>query len=103
MTIKGLEEFSEEDIRIMIADYIDDILSSSDICEKEFRYLDMKLVGSRINGNSRKDSDLDVVVYYSGVMREDSAFNIFNDDSYRLYINGIMVDINTVNILDKEI
>ena len=96
MIIKGLEEFSEADIRIMIADYIDDILASSDITEKEFKYLDMKLVGSRINDNSREDSDLDVILFYSGTMREDSAFNLFNDDAYRLHINEIVVDINPI-------
>lgn len=78
MTIKGLEEYNEEDIRIMIANYIEDILSSSDICEKEFSYLDMKLVGSRITGNSRGDSDLDVAIYYSGVMIEDKKSDQFS-------------------------
>ena len=60
----------------------------------EFKYIDMELVGSRITRNYRKDSDLDVVIYYSGNMKEDGAFNLFNDDSYRLYIDDVMVDIN---------
>lgn len=101
MTIKGLEKLFEQDIITMVADYVDSILSSLEISEKEFKYLDMKLVGSRINGNSRENSDLDVILYYSGAMREDCAFNLLNDDTYRLYIDGIMVDINPINHNDK--
>lgn len=95
MIVKGLEEYDVLDIRMMIAEYIDDVLSYVD--ENEFKYIDMELIGSRINGNSREDSDLDVVVYYSGSMREDDAFNILNNDDYRLYIDDIMVDINPKN------
>lgn len=73
MLIKGLENYSESDIRIMIADYIDDLLLG--VTEEEFKYIDKKLVGSRINGNNRKDSDLCVVLYYSGKMKEDRLLN----------------------------
>lgn len=100
MIIKGLEEYSESDIRMIITDYIDDVLLG--ISEGEFKYIDMKLVGSRINGNNRKDSDLDVVVYYSGTMKEDWAFNLFNDDSYRLFIDNIIVDINPKNTKNSK-
>lgn len=100
MIIKGLERYSECDIRMIIADYIDDILIG--VSEDEFKYIDMKLVGSRINGNNREDSDLDVVVYYSGTMREDGAFNLLNDDSYRLFIDNIMVDINPKNTKNSK-
>lgn len=96
MIIHGLENYDESDIRIMIADYIDDLLLG--VNEDEFKYIDMKLVGSRINGNNRDDSDLDVVVYYSGSMREDGLFNLFNDYSNRLFIDNIPVDINPINL-----
>ena len=87
-----LNGLSETDIRLMIADYIDDLLLG--LTEEEFKYIDMELVGSRINGNNREDSDLDVILYYSGTMREDGLFNLLNDDSSRLYICDIVVDIN---------
>ncbi|MBQ0035369.1 MAG: nucleotidyltransferase domain-containing protein [Firmicutes bacterium] len=93
MNINDLDEY---DIRILIADYIDDLLL--DVREDEFKYIDMELVGSRINGNNREDSDLDVIVYYSGSVKEDSAFNLLNDEIYRLHIDGIMVDINPKNV-----
>ena len=91
--IKGL---SETDIRLKIADYIDDLLIG--LTEEEFKYIDMELVGSRISGTNRENSDLDVVLYYSGTMREDGLFNLLNDDSSRLYIGDIVVDINPKNI-----
>ena len=87
-----INDLSETDIRLMIADYIDDLLLG--LTEDEFKYIDMELVGSRINGNNRVDSDLDVILYYSGTMREDGLFNLLNDDSSRLYIGDIVVDIN---------
>lgn len=96
MIINGLEKYDESDIRIMIAEYIDDLLFGTK--EDEFKYIDMKFVGSRVNGNNREDSDLDVVVYYSGKMKEDGLFNLLNDDSNRLFIDGIMVDINPINV-----
>lgn len=92
MIINGLENYDEFDIRIMIADYIDDLLLG--VSEDEFKYIDMELVGSRVNGNNREDSDLDVVLYYSGTMTEDGLFNLLNDYSSRLFIDDVMVDIN---------
>ena len=93
-----LNDLSETDIRLMIADYIDDLLIG--LTEQEFKYIDMELVGSRINGNYRDDSDLDVVLYYSGTMREDSLFNLLNNDSTRLFIDDIMVDINPKRVFN---
>lgn len=92
MIINGLENYDEFDIRIMIADYIDDLLLG--VSEDEFKYIDMELVGSRVNGNNRENSDLDVVLYYSGTMTEDGLFNLLNDYSSRLFIDDVMVDIN---------
>ena len=92
MIINGLENYVEFDIRIMIADYIDDLLLG--VSEDQFKYIDMELVGSRVNGNNREDSDLDVVLYYSGTMTEDGLFNLLNDYSSRLFIDDVMVDIN---------
>lgn len=91
-----LNGLSETDIRLKIADYVDDLLVG--LTEEEFKYIDMELVGSRINGNNREDSDLDVILYYSGTMREDGLFNLLNDDLCRLYIDNIVVDINPKNI-----
>lgn len=92
LKINGLENYDEYDIRIIIANYIDNLLIG--VAEKEFKYKSMELIGSRISGKNRKNSDLDVIVYYSGSMKEDGAFNLLNDNSYRLYIDGILVDIN---------
>lgn len=54
--------------------------------------------GSRLRGNARPDSDLDVVVFYSGRIKEDSLFNILNEDNNRLTCDGFTVDINPIQV-----
>lgn len=96
MIINGLDNYNELEIKRIILDYINNLLE--DIDDNEFNYVCIELIGSRIKGNNRIDSDLDAIVYYSGKMKEDSAFNLFNDESYRLHIDDIVVDINPKKI-----
>lgn len=50
--------------------------------------------GSRLNGSSHKDSDLDFAVFYIGNMKEDSVFNIFNEDDF--LIEDVLCDFNPI-------
>ena len=52
------------------------------------------VVGSRCRGIEKENSDLDVVVEYTGSTREDDLFNMLHEDS--IYIAGIQVDINPI-------
>lgn len=53
------------------------------------------LTGSRPRGDAGEDSDLDVVIQYSGDFREDSLFNIFHDKENPLTY-GYPIDINPI-------
>jgi len=56
---------------------------------------DVVLTGSRCRGLENETSDLDIVVTYTGSVREDTAFNIFHEDMMK--IGGVEVDINPIN------
>ena len=53
-----------------------------------------KVIGSRVNGDAREDSDLDAIVEFKGNAREDSLFNLLHDGS--IEIDGVTVDINPI-------
>lgn len=54
----------------------------------------VKVIGSRMRGEERADSDLDVLVEYTGRAREDSLFDAIADEA--LEINGVKVDVNPI-------
>ena len=56
--------------------------------------VDVVAAGSRCRGIEKENSDLDVVVEYTGSTREDDIFNMLHEDS--IYIAGIQVDINSI-------
>ena len=56
--------------------------------------VDVVVAGSRCRGIEKENSDLDVVVEYTGSTREDDLFNLLHEDS--IYIAGIQVDINPI-------
>jgi len=89
--IQGLEEYSRKEVKDIARDYIQGKLSEEGI---NVGINDLEIIGSRNRGDARADSDLDIVVEYSGDMREDDMFNILNEDP--LEIEGIKVDINPI-------
>ena len=58
------------------------------------KIVDVVVAGSRCRGMEQENSDLDVVVEYTGSTREDDLFNVLHEDS--IYIAGIKVDINPI-------
>ena len=56
---------------------------------------DVIVSGSRCRGLENTDSDLDVVVSYSGSEREDDFFNILHDE--RMLFGTVELDINPIN------
>lgn len=52
------------------------------------------VAGSRCRGLEQADSDLDVIVEFSGNEREDDLFNLVHEDG--LMIGGVKVDINPI-------
>lgn len=52
------------------------------------------LYGSRCRGTEKENSDIDIVVEYQGVSREDDLFNLFHEEDF--YIGDVKVDINPI-------
>ena len=69
------------------------MLEGSDI---DAKIVDIKVIGSRVNGNSGENSDLDVLLEFDGNVSEDGLFNILNNKEDRLFLEGIPVDINPI-------
>lgn len=92
--IVGLEGYSEKDIEKLVRDHFKNVLEGSEI---DAEIVAVKVIGSRVNGNSNQDSDLDVLLEYKGKAKEDGLFNVLNhSEEGRLYIEGIPVDINPI-------
>ncbi len=83
---------------------------AKELCKKHFEHavsennanaklVDLAFYGSRTKGTEREDSDLDVVVQYSGPEREDTMFEILNSEDGefgRFSIGGFIVDFNPI-------
>ena len=96
-SIQGLEGYSVDEVIDITKDHIKSIL------EEYGEYAEIVAVrpyGSRAKGTAKTDSDLDMVVQYEGDIREDSLFDMLNDEEGKLYIEGIAVDINPIKADD---
>ena len=93
MPVQGLEGYSRDEIKGIVTDHINDVMRDYDI---DAEIIGMDIHGSRNRHDARPDSDLDVVVEYSGDIREDDMFNALNGEEDALSIEGIKVDINPI-------
>lgn len=91
--VQGIEGYSRDEIKGIVADHINDVIRDNDI---HAEIIGMDIHGSRNRHDARPDSDLDVVVEYRGDIREDDMFNALNGEEDALSINGIKVDINPI-------
>lgn len=91
--VQGLEGYSRDEIKNIVTDHINDVMRDHDI---DAEIIGMDIHGSRNRHDARSDSDLDVVVEYSGDIREDDMFNALNGEEDALSIEGISVDINPI-------
>ena len=87
----SLDGQSAEDIEKMVYAYVQ---SQIDEYGLDAEIVDVVVSGSRCRGIEKENSDLDVVVEYTGSTREDDLFNMLHEDS--IYIAGIQVDINPI-------
>lgn len=91
--VQGFEGYSRDEIKGIVTDHINDVMRDYDI---DAEIIGMDIHGSRNRHDARPDSDLDVVVEYSGDIREDDMFNALNGEEDALSIEGIKVDINPI-------
>ena len=92
--IQGLEGYTEEEILEDVRNFIEEQLADAGI--EGVTIKGMALHGSRMRGDARPDSDLDVVVEYEGDISEDAFFNLVNYDLNFRGPNGIIIDINPI-------
>lgn len=81
----GLSQYSKGELTSMIMSHIDEALDDFDLEIKK-----IAIIGSRLYGNFHAESDLDIVIEYSGTEREDDVF--YNLMEEPLYIDHIKVD-----------
>ena len=87
----SLDGQSADDIEKTVYAYVQ---SQIDEYGLDAQIVDVVVSGSRCRGIEKENSDLDVVVEYTGSTREDDLFNMLHEDS--IYIAGIQVDINPI-------
>lgn len=97
--IYGMGSTTIEEIKDYVQYQLEDIINDNDL---DVEIIELYVHGSRINGNPHKDSDLDVVLYYKGSIKEDALFNILHDDDYveDLTYDKVYIDINPIR--DEE-
>lgn len=95
--IYGMGNTTIEEIEDFTRNAIEEILIENEL-EEVVNIIELYVHGSRINGNPHKDSDLDIVLYYKGNIKEDSLFNILHDTDYidNLTYDGVYIDINPI-------
>lgn len=96
--LQGLESIPTEEIKEDILSYIYEVKEDNNL---NIDIHNLYFNGSRARGTARDDSDLDVIVSYSGDLSEDSLFNILHEEPLVMY--GLEVDINPINIEETNI
>ena len=91
---------TQEELAEMFKADIQNIMEENNIEADEFDIEDVRIYGSYTKGKNKDTSDLDVIVQYSGTMKEDAAFNLLHDTELTITDkNGVerIVDINPIN------
>ena len=91
---------TQEELAEMFKADIQNILNENNVETDEFDIEDVRIYGSYTTGKNKDTSDLDVIVQYSGTMKEDAAFNLLHDTELTITDkNGVerVVDINPIN------
>ena len=92
---------TDEEIKDAVMAQIKTRLEDADVMmPDEVNIVDLAITGSRGRGTARDDSDLDVVLAYTGTMREDDLYNILHDPDYEdgeIFVDGFTVDVNPVH------
>ncbi|MBQ3827042.1 MAG: nucleotidyltransferase domain-containing protein, partial [Prevotella sp.] len=95
-TVQGLEKYSVDKIKTIVRDYVNEVFSES-YYDTDAEIVNITVVGSRSRGEAHEGSDLDILLEYSGDVKEDGLFDALHDPELPLEIDGIKVDINPIN------
>lgn len=91
--IHGFENYSETELMDIVEDYCREIIEDNNL---DAKIVDVFIHGSRVRGTSNENSDLDVVIFYTGYIKEDSLFNILHENDF--VFENVVVDINPVHV-----
>lgn len=97
-SISPIEGYTYSEVIDMVQNDVENILSEEGADNVEA--VEFWAHGSRMRGNAKEDSDLDVVMFYKGNEKEDSLFNLINE--HELAIDGIKVDVNPIRISNEQ-
>lgn len=95
----GGTSYNDKDLCAALMYDINQILEENDL--QEVSVVELWMHGSRMRGDYRPDSDIDVVVfYYSDETKEDTLFNILNSEG--IEIEGHKVDFNPIRVENER-
>ena len=95
----GGTSYNDKDLCVALMYDINQILEENDL--QEVSVVELWVHGSRMRGDYRPDSDIDVVVfYYSEETKEDDLFNILNSEG--IEIEGHKVDFNPIKVENER-
>lgn len=92
---------SEKSIKEFVHAFVEaefDELNTYD-SEMNLKVEKIEIYGSRSKGYHTKESDLDVLVQYSGNMKEDALFNILHES--KISLSGMTLDINPIRNIES--
>lgn len=87
----NIDGMNSDDIENMVVDYVNEKIIEYKI---DVIINGVAVVGSRCRGLEHNKSDLDVVIEYTGMIREDDMFNMLHREEFS--IGDIIVDINPI-------
>lgn len=97
----GGTSYLEQDLYDCLRCDIEELLDEAYLLD-DVNVIELWAHGSRMRGDFRPDSDIDVVVFYDGKTREDALFDVLNEDPDRITIEGHRVDLNPVNVRNQS-
>jgi predicted nucleotidyltransferase len=97
----GGTSFLEQDLYDCLRCDIEELLDEAYL-QDDVNVIELWAHGSRMRGDFRPDSDIDVVVFYDGKIREDALFDILNYGHERGTIEGHIVDLNPVKVRNQS-
>jgi predicted nucleotidyltransferase len=87
-----IDSLSISEITDVVKDYISDKITEYDF---DVNIIDILISGSRCRGLEKPNSDLDIILYYSGSEREDDVFNLLHEEEF--LIGDVLIDINPIS------
>lgn len=83
-----------DEYKEVLMEQIEKVVREAAFTGEEFRLVDIAFYGSRTTGRANEESDLDVLVEYEGLAREDVMFDLLAESE--LELEGIRLDINPI-------